>query len=276
MKQPEPILVADLFPHVRQELVALLRSLAPGDWKKKTVCASWSVKDVAAHLFGGDVYILSRRRDGYEPETRPISGYRDFVAFINETNADWIKATRRISPGLLCELLSLTGPQVEAYFSSLDPFALGEPVDWAGPEAASFWLDLAREYTERWHHQQQIRDAVGRPGLKERRYFAPVLDTFVRALPRTFREVSAGEETTVQLSIRGESGGDWYLVRTGGKWNLCLEPGAALAARVAIDQEDAWRLFTKGLSPDVVRSRAAFEGDPALGAKVLEMVSVLA
>lgn len=26
------------------------------------------------------------------------------------------------------------------------------------------WLDAAREYTEFWVHQQQIRDATGRPG----------------------------------------------------------------------------------------------------------------
>jgi hypothetical protein len=31
------------------------------------------------------------------------------------------------------------------------------------------WLDIARDYTERWVHDQQIRDAVGRARLKDRR-----------------------------------------------------------------------------------------------------------
>ena len=36
-------------------------------------------------------------------------------------------------------------------------------VNWAGPEPAPIWLDPAREYTERWVHQQHIRDAVRNP-----------------------------------------------------------------------------------------------------------------
>ena len=51
------------------------------------------------------------------------------------------------------------------------------PIDWAGPEPAPIWLHVAREYTERWVHQQHIRDAVGRPGLNERRWLGPVLES---------------------------------------------------------------------------------------------------
>jgi hypothetical protein len=44
-------------------------------------------------------------------------------------------------------------------------FAMGEPVTWAGPEPAPIWLDIAREYTERWLHQAQVRDATRNPPL---------------------------------------------------------------------------------------------------------------
>jgi hypothetical protein len=37
-------------------------------------------------------------------------------------------------------------------------------VSWAGPDTSPAWLDIARDYTEFWVHQQQIRDAVDRPG----------------------------------------------------------------------------------------------------------------
>jgi hypothetical protein len=59
----------------------------------------------------------------------------------------------------------MLGPIVDAYFASLDLDSLGGPVSWAGPEAAPVWFGVAREYTERRHHQQQIRDATGRPPL---------------------------------------------------------------------------------------------------------------
>ncbi len=197
------------------------------------------------------------------------------MALINSLNELWVKAMRRLSPQVLCDLLHFAAPQVEEYFASLDPFAAGVPVDWVGPEPAPVWLDLAREYTERWHHQQHIRDAVGKPGFKQRRFFAPVLGAFVCALPHTFRDVSAAEGAAVRLTVSGDSGGDWCLVKEKGRWNLYLHSGAGAAAHVVIAQDDAWRLFTKGLRPADARSRVAIHGDASLGAKVLEMVSVI-
>ena len=210
MRRPEPVQVLQLFPEVRQELLDLLSNLSAEDWERPTACALWSVKDVALHLLGGDIGILSRRRDGFAPGAPPAN-WAELVALINHLNDLWVKAARRMSPRVLRDLLSFTGPQVEEFFASLDPFSVGFAVDWAGPQPAPVWLDLAREYTERWHHQQQIRDAVGRPGLKRRRFLAPVLDTFVRALPYTFRDVPAADGTALRLSISGESGGDWFL-----------------------------------------------------------------
>jgi hypothetical protein len=61
---------------------------------------------------------------------------------------------------------------------------LGEGVWWAGVEAAPVWLDVARDYSEDWIHQQQIRDAVRRPGLSSPEFFDPLLDTLMRALPK--------------------------------------------------------------------------------------------
>ncbi|MFQ5778380.1 MAG: maleylpyruvate isomerase family mycothiol-dependent enzyme [Terriglobia bacterium] len=276
MKRPGPIFVLELFPAMRRELLTLLSKLSAREWERPTACALWSVKDVALHLLGGDIGILSRRRDGFTLSEKPGASYQELVAWINHLNTVWVEATRRLSPRVLCDLLRFTGPQVEEFFASLDPLAPGVPVAWAGPEPAPVWLDLAREYTERWHHQQQIRDAVGKPGLQQRRFFAPVLDTFVRALPHTFRDVPATEGTTVELSLQGESGGNWFLVRERSAWNLFLEAGSGVSAKVVLSQEDAWRLFTKGLSPQEARSRAAMEGDQKLGARVLQMVSVIA
>ncbi len=275
MKQPEPILVLELFPELRRKLLELLASLAPQEWALPTACSEWSVKDVAAHLLGGDVGMLSRRRDAFTPPGKPPAHWGELVALINRLNREWVAAARRMSPRVLCDLLAHTGPQVEKYFASLDPFAIGVPVDWAGPERAPVWFDLAREYTERWHHQQQIREATGRPDLTERRLFAPVLDTFVRGLPYTFRDVQAPEGATVKLTVTGPAGGQWMLARERRTWRLCLAAGENASAEAAITQDDAWRLFTKGLGKEEARARATFLGDAALAAKALDLVAVI-
>lgn len=276
MKPPEPILTSDLFPEVRRSLVELLRGLSDEEWLRPTAARKWDVKDVAAHLLGGDLGNLSRRRDAYTPSGKAIAGWEELVAFINELNATWVTAARRLSPRVLCDLLDTSGPQIEAYFASLDPYALGMPVSWAGPEAAPVWLDIAREYTERWHHQQQIRDATGRPGLYGRRLFAPVLDTFVRALPWAFRDVTAVPGTCVQLSLLGKAGGDWVVRKGAAGWDLCVGANGSAGARVAIQCEHAWKIFTRGMRGEEARRNATIEGEMELGIRVLEMVSVIA
>ncbi|MGH2603537.1 MAG: maleylpyruvate isomerase family mycothiol-dependent enzyme, partial [Dehalococcoidia bacterium] len=230
----------------------------------------------ALHLLGGDDGILSRQRDGWTAGARTITGWEELVAFINDWNRAWVETTRRMSPRLLCELLRLTGAQVSAYFDTLDPEAVGGAVSWAEPEPAPVWLDLAREYTERWHHQQQIRDAVNHPGLTEPEFLAPVLDTFVRALPHTYGDIAAPDGAAVALSITGEAGGHWYVLHQGGRWQLHVGMPDVPAAAVTVDEDTAWRLFTKGIQPQDAAGKVTIGGDVALGRVALGMVSVIA
>jgi uncharacterized protein (TIGR03083 family) len=156
------VVVTHLFEPERASLVALLKSLSVEQWQAPTVCPGWSVEDVALHLLGDDIGLLSRRRDGLHQSDAPreFGGWRDLVAFLDHLNQTWVEATRRISPRLLAELLLFTGEATWRYLASLDPFALEGQVSRVGPDPVPNWLDVAREYTERWTHQQQIRDAV--------------------------------------------------------------------------------------------------------------------
>jgi uncharacterized protein (TIGR03083 family) len=276
MEHPSAILVVDRFPALRVQLLALLEELSKDEWERPTAAPGWSVKDVAAHLLGGDIGILSRHQDGYLPAGPPIENYRQLVDLVNRLNAEWVVAARRMSPRVVRDLLAVTGPRVEAYFASLDPMALGGPVSWAGPEAAPVWFDLAREFTERWHHQQQIRDAVARTPLYDPYFLAPVLATFVRALPYSFRLGQAERGTTVRFEISGDAGGVWFIHRAEDAWMLELGSPAAPAAEVVLPQEIAWRLFTKGIARDRARAQAVVRGDPDLAAPIFAATAIIA
>jgi uncharacterized protein (TIGR03083 family) len=275
-QQAAPILVANLFPPVLESLLVLLSSLTDEEWSAPIVAQGWTVKDVPLHLLGGDIGILSGGRDGFTTPDVPREQWGDLVEWLNGCNDLWVAATRRMSTPLLCDLLRFTGEQACRYFASLDPCMLNGPVSWAGPEPAPVWLDVAREYTERWHHQQHIRDAVGRPGLKESRFMAPVLDTFVRALPYTYRDIQAPEGTVVALHITGDSGSAWYLQREQMKWALYLHSARQPLADVSLNEDLAWRLFTKGATPDEARDGVTITGDERLGRRMLEIVSIIA
>jgi hypothetical protein len=73
------------------------------------ICLGWDVKDVAAHVLGDHVRWLSRHRDGYPPP-HPRGG-EAFPAFLDRVNDEWVTATRRISPRLLVEQLSVIRDQ---------------------------------------------------------------------------------------------------------------------------------------------------------------------
>ena len=273
-----PVYLVDLFPGLQAELIRLLRGLANADWSRATACALWSVKDIAAHLLDSSLRRLSFGRDGLgaAPDT-PITSYAELVGYLNRLNAEWITATRRLSPEVLIDLLDFTGGQVHAFFQSLDPHSPALfPVAWAGEDRSPNWFDIGREYTERWLHQQQIREAVGAPGLTARRWLHPTLDIFMRALPFAYREVEAPKGSSVRFEILGEAGGVWNLVRNSDRWKLFLGSASGANAVVSLDQEAAWKLFSKGLDRGSRERRIQIQGERPLGEPVLGSLAVMA
>jgi len=285
VKPLEPVLTVHLFPEERVALLKLLASFSAPKWDLPNVCPGWSVKDIAAHLLADDLGRLSRGRDAHAPAAfapaTPENIEAQLLEFINRQNESWVAAARRLSPRLMIDLLRWSGDETQKYFESLDMFAIGEPVSWAGPEPAPVWLDIAREYTERWLHQAQIRDAVSGPLLTQPRLFLPVLDTFVRALPYTFRDVEQPHGTHVLLLITrvGDTNSpplQWSLVREATRWSLFDAATFEPSATVRMDADTAWRLFTKGLTKPEALARTAITGDHALGEKLLDTVSIIA
>lgn len=266
-----------LFVPLHEELMALLGGLAPEDWRRPTVCREWTVADIAAHLLDGDIRKLSLVRDGHlVPPDRPIESDGDLVAFLNELNRSWVRAARRISPRLLVELLEFTGPRVAEFLAGLDPEAPALfPVSWAGDSVSPNWFDIAREYTERWHHQQQIRDAVGTAPLTSRRWLRPVLETFLRSLPHAFRDVPAPDGAVVGVRVEGDAGGDWSLARADGGWRLDESRAEAPAATVRLSDDTAWRLMTKGISSSEAAARVEWAGEVELARPFLEARAII-
>src|SRR6266567_2204296 len=181
-------------------LIDLLQSLTPDEWDAQTVSPKWKVKDVAAHLLDTQLRKLSITRDRYAPQSPAIGSSFDLVAFINRLNEEGVMIYGSLSPKVLISLMELASRESVAYHQSLDPFAPAQfAVSWAGEEVSLNWFDTARELTERWHHQQQIRLAVNRPGIATPELYHPVLDCFLRAAPYTYRNVPAKPGTLVEI-----------------------------------------------------------------------------
>ncbi|MBB5437534.1 uncharacterized protein (TIGR03083 family) [Pedobacter sp. AK017] len=267
-----------LFPLLNKKLIELLKSLTDEEWNAQTVARLWKVKDVASHLLDTNLRTLSISRDGYIGEkAENISSYQELVSFLNNLNMTWTNATKRLSPDVLTFLLEITGPQFSAHLNSLDPFENAVfAVSWAGQQTSANWFNIAREYTEKFLHQQQIRDAVGKPGIMTRELYYPFLDVFMYALPYTFKNIAAETGTVVSLIITSEIGGQWNIVKDENKWTLNKKNDLKADATVKIDPDTAWKLFSKSLAPEQILPQVEITGNKKLGQHTLQMVSVMA
>jgi uncharacterized protein (TIGR03083 family) len=267
-----------LFRPVSSELVTLLRGLPPDAWQRATIAGSWVVRDVVAHLVDLMFRRLSFHRDRMTPPPprRPIASEQDFVDFINGLNRDFVEATRRFSPHVLTDLLEKASEELADFFEQLPLEAPALfPVSWAGESSSEGWFDVGREFTELWHHQAQIRLAVGAPSLAAPRYLRAMLEIALRGLPHAYRDVSASDGTTLVVAVHGPAGGIWTLLRDGGKWELkggCPDRSSASAR---ISDENLWRLLFNALNQAQAESAIEIEGDRSLVRPLLAARSVI-
>jgi len=272
-----PIPTLHLFPTLDNKLIDLLSSLTPAEWQLRTIVPNWGVIDIAAHLLDGNIRSLSMLRDDYHGETSgEINDYKDLVSYLNRLNADWVQAMKRVSPTMLIELLKLTGKPYIDFLGSLDPWVISKfSVAWAGEQESYNWFHIAREYTEKWHHQQQIRLAIGQEQeLYSNELYHPYLETSMRALPHHYRDVKGVEGEMIRFTITG-GGGDWYLYHNDEKWIQVIDYELEAVCKVEIPGNLAWRLFTNTTINNEIINQVSITGRQELGQNIFGMKAVM-
>lgn len=266
-----PVDTRALFRPVSADLVALLRRLNDDDWQRPTVAGRWVVRDVLAHLVDLTCRRLSFHRDRMPPPppSRPIRSGEDFVAFINDINAEWVDATKRCSPRVLTDMFELASTGLADWFEALPleaPALFG--VSWAGEQTSEGWFDVGREFVELWHHQQQIRLAVGAASPVNAAHLGAVIAIAMRGLPHAFRDTAAETGAAVVVAVTGPAGGTWTVMREPTGWMLaCGEPATA-AARVRLSDDAMWRLVCNALDAAAAARAIEIDGDRRLAAPI--------
>jgi uncharacterized protein (TIGR03083 family) len=253
----------------RGRLLSLLTSLSDAQWAAPTAAPQWSVKDIALHLLDVDLSWLAQDRDHDQSGIIPVpAGHEEFVRGLAQRNQRWVDGTRILSPRLIISLLGWSGEQLDAYLHTID-LAGSSSVYWAGE--VPLWFDLAREFTERWVHYRQIREAaLAGHDQPQDEYLPLVLRTFIWGFPHQY-QAPAPPGTATAVEIPGI--GAWILTRTATGWSLDEGQAAApAAASVRMSGEAAWRLLT-GASYDA--RQVQLSGDPALAEPLLQIRGII-
>lgn len=261
----------NIFPRLTTSLTDLLDGLSRQQWENETICSQWTVKDIAAHLLDGALRRISAGRDTNILNGPDLKTYPELLAYLNELNADWVKAYQRVSPQIIVNQLRHAYDELYTYLKSLDPDAPAIfPVSWAGEDHSTNRFDIEREYTEQWHHQQQIRLAVGAPSILNPEFYHPFLQICMKALPYHYLCMDAREGSVVRIEIVGDAGGVWCIQQLSGSW--CFADSADQAdSMVFIDQNIAWMLFSKAIDINQAAQFWQVIGNKQLGAHALSM-----
>ncbi|GJD19721.1 hypothetical protein RIVM261_046770 [Rivularia sp. IAM M-261] len=271
-----PIPVIKPFHVINEVLLDLLRDLAPVDWTRPTIHKDRNVKDLTAHLLHGSIRRVSSLRDSYRSPMPSFSGIEELVAFIQQDNREFMMGMRRVSPQVLIELIEIYDKALISLFEKIDANADGLGVVWAGETVSRNWFDIAREYTEKWHHQQQLRDATERPPLYTPSLLTPVLETFARGLPFAYCKFEAHDGVLISISTTEQVTLGWTLKRERGTWSLWSGINPAAQTSIIVPAHIIWRIWTKSLLSDEAKQHVQVVGDADAVAPLIQFVAIMA
>ena len=266
-----------LFSEITELLFSLLHSLSPENWNAKTCYPNWTVKDIVTHLFQTGSSRLSRQRDLYPTDQRPAPlDFAELSKLIDQSNSSWTSLLGGISPKLLLDLLEITEHQLSDFIrkQNLDGDAFYS-VAWAGEIQSANWFDLAREYTERWHHQEQIREALNAPSIAIPKYLSPVINILMHSVPYWYKDVHALAGTRLCIEVTGDSGGIWILERKKKNWEFIEDRNISCNEKIMLSDDTTWKFLMRAIPRNTVNDLIHFSSSSPLCTNFLEVKAIM-
>jgi uncharacterized protein (TIGR03083 family) len=179
----------------------LCARLDDADWDKPTACPGWSVQDQLAHLIGPEALFLGRPQPGAVAVTPPY--VKNDLGKLNEGAVAFRRAW--VPSDVLAEFDEITSHRLEQLELMSDEDLDEDSWTPAGP--GTYRDLLAIRVLDSWVHEQDIREAVERPGHDAGPVAEHVLGRFFRAMPMIVGKRAAAPDGIVRFDITGTTTG---------------------------------------------------------------------
>jgi uncharacterized protein (TIGR03083 family) len=192
----EPLI--ELLSSVWSSIADLCRDLDDAKWDRVTDCPGWTVKDNVAHMIGTERMLMGEQANASAPDD--AAHVRNDIGRANE---QWVESYRA-QPGrdVLAAFEAVTAQRLEQ-LRALTP----EEWDKEGftPEGPGPYRQfMSIRVFDCWFHEQDIREALDRPGDLEGAVADLSIGRIERGLPYVVgKKAGAPQGTTVVFDVTG-------------------------------------------------------------------------
>jgi uncharacterized protein (TIGR03083 family) len=246
----------------------LLGGLTDDQWLLPSPLPGWSVQDNVAHIVGTEAMLSGEPGPAIEIDRDVNEHVRNDIGAFNE---QWVEALRAVPPHeVLSRFRELTGARLAALEQmSLDEWN-AESFTPAGKDTYGRFMQI--RVFDCWLHEQDIRDAVGRPGHETGLAVEVVLDEMVTALGFVVGKkagAAPGESVTFALTDGGAVVRELH-VEVGER--AAVVPALSGAPTVVLTMPIGvmTRRCAGRVAPDELLDQITIDGDLELASKILE------
>jgi uncharacterized protein (TIGR03083 family) len=260
----EPLVA--LLESVWDSITSLCRDLTYEEYGRSTDCPGWIVRDHLAHMIGTESMLLGRTAPEAAVDVRSLDHVRNDIGAFNE---EWVQAYR-----------SRPGADALADFEAVAAERLGmlaamSPEEWdaegftpEGPGPYRAFMEI--RLFDCWFHEQDMREALERPGGM----VGAVADLAIGRIPRSLpyiigKKAGVADGSIVAIEVEGAV------------FTVIVEGRARLAAgdevvgepnvRIALDRRTFARLAGGRWNAERARAHGSvvITGDATLGEQIL-------
>jgi uncharacterized protein (TIGR03083 family) len=241
---------------------SLLLELAPDEWHRPTALPGWDVQANAVHIFSTEAMLLGEPAPDVEVDRDALPHIRNDIGAANEA---WVRGWADATPGEVIDGLRRRVAERLAAIRAMDDEAWSaEGFTPAGPDTYGRFMRI--RVMDVWMHEQDIREAVGRPGHVEGPVVEMVLDEVATGLGFVVgKRAGAPQGSSVTFALTGPAGRDVHVVVDGRAAVVDRLEGPATAT-LRTDVLTFTRL-AGGRTTDA--GAVQVEGDADLGGRVL-------